>query len=215
MQEETTSCLGETLGEVQTLHSDIPVLLTNLQRQNPTISSSSSQPTQPLAVSGGSQSQNEVLPEPVIPVMPEGPAVVSNVIVSDAQDTDDYDTYLGMDLEDFFPESVEQLEQDETPFAFSTRLVSPDDGKEYMKSSIVATLSSNRSRKATTRTLRVQGVALEDLRQKRLDIDLDFGPMENEDVLKAGDLVATLIRVNTQFCLGVIAMKGFKVGKDR
>jgi hypothetical protein len=39
--------------------------------------------------------------------------------------------------------------------------------------------------------------------------------MENEDVLKAGDLVATLIRVDTQFCLGVIAVKGFKVGKDR
>ncbi|KAJ7694980.1 hypothetical protein B0H14DRAFT_2418957 [Mycena olivaceomarginata] len=116
-----------------------------------------------------------------------------------------------MDLEDFFPETLEQLDQDETPLAFSTHLVSAEDGREYMKSSVVATLSSNRSRKVTTRTLRVRGVALEDLRQKKLDIDIDFDPMENDDVLKAGDLVATLIRVDTQFCLGVIAVKGFKI----
>ncbi|KAJ7886575.1 hypothetical protein B0H14DRAFT_2563255 [Mycena olivaceomarginata] len=163
-----------------------------------------------------SEMENEVLLEPIIPLMPEGPAVTSNVIVPDAQDQNDYDNNdLGIDLEDFLPETLEQLDQDEAPLVFSTRLVSAEDGKEYMKSSVVATLSSNRTRKATTRTLRVRGVALEDLRQKKLDIDLDFDPMENEDVLKAGDLVATLIRVNTHFCLGVIAVKGFKVGKDK
>jgi hypothetical protein len=90
-----------------------------------------------------SEMENEVLPEPLIPVMPEGPAVASNVIVPDGQDLNDYeDTDLGMDLEDFFPETLEQLDQDEPPLAFSTHLVSAEDGREYMKSSVVATLSS-------------------------------------------------------------------------
>lgn len=61
---------------------------------------------------------------------------------------------------------------------------------------MVATLSSNRSKKATMRTLWVRGVALEDLRQKQLVIDFD--PMESEDVLKAGELVAVLLRVDVQ-----------------
>ncbi|KAJ6449180.1 hypothetical protein C8R45DRAFT_1131162 [Mycena sanguinolenta] len=161
-----------------------------------------------------SEMENEIFSEPAIPAITYEAAIASDRIVPDTSSRDE-DTYLGIDLEDFIPESIEQLEQNETPLAFSTRLVSPDDGKEYMKSSVVATLSSNWSRKATTRTLRVQGVALEDLRQKKMDVDLGFDLMENDDVLRAGDLVAILIRVGSQFCLSIIVVKGFKVGKDR
>ncbi|KAJ7498376.1 hypothetical protein B0H11DRAFT_1856325 [Mycena galericulata] len=161
-----------------------------------------------------SEMVNEVIPDPVIPVMPDGPAVASTIIVPDAQvKEDDYDdTETGMDLDAFFPETLEQLDQDEAPLAFSKRLVA-EDGKEYMKSSVIATLSSNQSKKATTCTLRVRGVALEDLRQKKLDIDFD--PMESDNILKAGDLVATLLRVNTQYCLGVISVKGFRTGTEK
>ena len=59
------------------------------------------------------------------------------------------------------------------------------EGKEFLKSSIVASLSSNRSKKVTIRTLRVRGVALEDLCNSRSD-ELDPENMEDEDYMKKG-----------------------------
>lgn len=139
------------------------------------------------------------------------PAVAPSSIVQPAEDDfDDDDT--GLDLDDFFPDTPAGIDDDEPPLAFSRHLIA-EDGKEYLKSSIIATLSSNRSKKATMRTLRVRGVALEDLRQKQLNIDFD--PSESEDVLKSGDLVGVLLRVGDQICLGVISVKGFRVGADK
>ncbi|KAJ7362430.1 hypothetical protein DFH08DRAFT_799463 [Mycena albidolilacea] len=104
-----------------------------------------------------SEMDNENFPTPDIPVMPMATAVAANTIIPDPDDSDNDEndeTELGLDFDDFLPNTLEELDQEQEPLIFSKSLVA-EDGKEYMKSSIVATLSSNRSRKATTRTLRV------------------------------------------------------------
>ncbi|KAJ7772156.1 hypothetical protein B0H14DRAFT_2164368, partial [Mycena olivaceomarginata] len=126
----------------------------------------------------------------------------------DEENEDDYDdTETGLDLESYFPDMLEDIEAEKDPIVFSKLLVA-EDGKQYMKSSIVASLSSNRSKKVTMRKLRVQGVALEDLRQKHLNINFD--PLKEDNLLKANDLVATLLRVGEDICLGIIYVKGFR-----
>lgn len=63
----------------------------------------------------------------------------------------DEDAPLGMDFDDFLPDLIEGLEADAEPEAFSKTLVV--DRRTYLKSSIVALLSSNRSKKVTMCTL--------------------------------------------------------------
>lgn len=88
------------------------------------------------------------------------------------------------------------------------------DGKKYLKSSVVALyLSNKRSKKVTTRTLRVRGVALEDLR--RGHNLLNSTELDDDDVLKAGDLVGSLIRSKAHICLGVMDIKGFRVRSEK
>ncbi|KAJ7924779.1 hypothetical protein B0H13DRAFT_1863643 [Mycena leptocephala] len=102
------------------------------------------------------------------------------------------DMPLGMDLDQFFPDdppseddSGDNSGSDKIPAAFSKVLEA--EGKKYLKSSLVATLSSNRSKKATMRTLRVRGVALEDLRSRKLG----------------------------KICLGIFVVKGIKIGTEK
>ena len=54
---------------------------------------------------------------------------------------------LGMDIDDFLPDSAEGIEQNAEPETFSKFL--NVDGKEFLKTSVVAGLSSNRSKKVT------------------------------------------------------------------
>lgn len=67
---------------------------------------------------------------------------------STQEDADDNaDTPLGMDVDDFLPDTVEGIEESVEPETFSKTLMV--DGKEFLKSSVVASLSSNRSKKVT------------------------------------------------------------------
>ncbi|KAJ6628497.1 hypothetical protein B0H10DRAFT_1940334 [Mycena sp. CBHHK59/15] len=126
-------------------------------------------------------------------------AVTEQDIEGGLRDDDEYDDPpVGLDLDDFFPETPEGLDQDQPPIAFSKFLIADDGGHK----------------KASMRTLQVRGVALEDLRQKKLDIDYD--PLdESGDNLKAGDLVATLVRAGTYICLAVLSIKGFRLGPEK
>ena len=65
---------------------------------------------------------------------------------------------LGMDIHDFLPDSAEEIEQNAEPEIFSKFLIV--DGKEFLETSIVAGLSSNRSKKVTMWTLQSGGMAL-------------------------------------------------------
>ncbi|KAJ7347943.1 hypothetical protein DFH08DRAFT_1001299, partial [Mycena albidolilacea] len=123
---------------------------------------------------------------------------------------------LGLDLDDFFPEQgnteINSENEPNTPAALSRFLEL--DGKKYLKSSIVATLSNNRLKKATMRTLRVQGVAVEDLRGRRSH-GYDPTDLDSDEYLKAGDLVATLLRAGDHISLGILLVKGFRIMEMR
>jgi len=95
-----------------------------------------------------------------------------------------------MDFDDFLPDTIEGIEESVEPEVFSKTLIV--DGKEFLKSSVVASLSSNHSKKVTIQTLRVRGVALEDLHNSRSD-ELDPEDMEDGNYMKKGDLAATLV----------------------
>ncbi|KAJ7834367.1 hypothetical protein B0H14DRAFT_2590950 [Mycena olivaceomarginata] len=127
-------------------------------------------------------------------------------------DQDYQDMPLGMDLDQFFPdEPLDDSRKDTVPVAFSKVLEA--EGKKYLKSSLVATLSSNRSKKATMRTLRVRGVALEDLQSRKSEA-VDPADLDDDNLLKSGDLVATLLHTDGKICLGIVMAKGFRVGAD-
>ena len=132
----------------------------------------------------------------------------------DNNDNDDEngDIILGMDLEDFLPESTGELENDAEPESFSNVLTV--DGKSYLKSSLVASLSSHRSKKVTIPTLRVRGVALEDLHNSRLD-ELDPDNLEEGDYMKRGDLAAILVQSGDKICMAVLEVAGFQFGKEK
>lgn len=70
---------------------------------------------------------------------------------TDESEEDIFQNLLGMDIDDFLLDSAEGIEQNAEPEIFSKSLTV--DGKEFLKSSIVAGLSSNRSKKVTMRTL--------------------------------------------------------------
>ncbi|KAJ7429842.1 hypothetical protein B0H11DRAFT_1944117 [Mycena galericulata] len=106
-------------------------------------------------------------------------------------DQDHQDMPLGMDLDDFFPDENVNGEKssvgDNVPAVFS---------------------------KATMRTLRVRGVALEDLRSRKRE-PFDPSDLDEEDLLKSGDLVATLLHTEGKICLGILLVKGIRIGADK
>ena len=68
-------------------------------------------------------------------------------LTQDADADDNADSPLGMDFDDFLPDTAEGIEESVEPEAFSKILMV--DGKEFMKSSVVASLSLNHSKKVT------------------------------------------------------------------
>jgi hypothetical protein len=78
----------------------------------------------------------------------------------------------------------------------------------------VASLSSNRSKKITIQTLRVWGVALEDLHNSRYD-KLDPEDMEDVDYMKKRDLATTLVQSGNRICIAVLEVTGFQFPKEK
>jgi hypothetical protein len=77
------------------------------------------------------------------------------------------------------------------------------DGTAYRKSSVVAQrLKANRSKKVVERTLRVQGLTLDDIRKRSsTDIQTDS---TNSDQFCVGDIAATLAHSGSSVCLTII-----------
>ncbi|KAJ7794193.1 hypothetical protein B0H14DRAFT_2392706, partial [Mycena olivaceomarginata] len=143
-------------------------------------------------------------PRPAVLCPEEVQAVQENVA-----DQGHDDMPLGMDLDHFFPDDSDG---NEVPAAFSKFVEA--EGKKYLKSSLVATLSSNRSKKATMRTLRVRGVALEDLHSRRSK-EFDPTDLDEDNLLKSGDLVATLLHASEKICVGLFIVKAIRTGTDK
>jgi hypothetical protein len=118
---------------------------------------------------------------------------------------------LGLEIDDFFPPTPEEVENDE-PSIFEKTLQAQD-GKTFYKSSLVATLCSDRAKKVTMRTLRARGVALEDL-QKCAD-SLDQIDLDGVDLIKSGDIASVLVRSESSVSLAVLEITGFRKGADK
>ena len=139
---------------------------------------------------------------------------------SDANpDTDENDkgiphNLLGMHIDDFLPDSAEEIEQNAEPEIFSKFLIV--DGKEFLKASIVAGLSSNRSKKVPMRTLQSGGMALEDLCNSRSKLnELDPEDLEDGNLMQRKDLVGVLVRSGQKFCLAVLEVTAFHFGTSK
>ena len=76
-------------------------------------------------------------------------------------DGDTYDHELGMGLEDLLPETLDGIETDAEPLAFLKKI--SYEGKEILKSSLIATLNNSKSKKVPWCTWHVHNVAIDDL----------------------------------------------------
>ncbi|KAJ3885082.1 hypothetical protein GG344DRAFT_83133 [Lentinula edodes] len=100
---------------------------------------------------------------------------------------------LGLDIDEYMPAIPEEPNEDSTS-TFSKTLVVI--GKTFYKSSLVATLCSDRARKVTMRTLYACGVAIEDLQNTKKEETLD-------QVVRTGNTVALATMENTAFRHGL------------
>jgi len=87
------------------------------------------------------------------------------------------------------------------------------DGRRSYKPSLVAGLSSNRSKTVTMRTLRSGGIALEDIRNSRSKLhELDPEDLDDGDLMRKTDLVGVLVRSAPTICLAVLEVTAFRFG---
>jgi hypothetical protein len=149
-----------------------------------------------------SEIENENFPSST-PVDPDAPSISAEDVEGGASNAD----ILGLDLDNYFPDNIDDLGREDPP-SMVTKYFTDEKGNKYFKSSLVAGLRSARSKKSTLRTQRVQGIAAADFHQKKLDIDFD--PLEEENMVKIDDLVGILVRTPQDICLCVLMIKGFK-----
>jgi hypothetical protein len=120
----------------------------------------------------------------------------------------------GEGLEDLLSDNVDGTDEEPNDVAFSKTL--EINGAVHLKSSLVASLTSNRAKKVTMRPLRAAGMAIEDLRQKSRFSDLgeDLEP-DSGTVMKSMDLGAFLARCGGQICLAIVEIAGFRSEKGK
>ena len=98
------------------------------------------------------------------------------------------------------------------PLAFSKKI--SHEGKEILKSSLIATLNNSKSKKVPWHTWCVRNVALDDLYHSKQQ-EMDSDNMEDEEYMKKGDLAAALVYSGGKICLSVIEAKEFQFGADK
>ncbi|KAJ7273135.1 hypothetical protein C8J57DRAFT_1063442 [Mycena rebaudengoi] len=158
-----------------------------------------------------SEMENERFPSGA-PINPEAPSISSEDIGRVLSDNGQEADVSGLDLDNYFPDNLDDIDTEDPPSMVS-KFLTDENGKQYLKSSLVAGLSSNRSKKSTLRTQRVQGIAVADFHQRKLDIDFD--PLEEEDMIKIDDLVGVLVRTKDHICLCALMIKEFKKENQR
>ena len=131
------------------------------------------------------------------------------------EESADSDILCGLSLENFLPDSYVPDQETEPnardPVVPSFSKTIEVEGKSYLKASLVAGLSSNRSKKVTMRTLRVRGIALEDLRPKSKFEDLaDTLDHDDELCMKSTDFGGFLARTGDNISLCIMEVAGFQ-----
>lgn len=155
--------------------------------------------------------------------------------VDDSDDSDDEESLeddkygweipIGVEIEDLLSDRVEDHLSGNPCPATPDHTATHDkylevDGKRYLKSSLVATLSSKYSKKVTMRVLRARGVAAETALTGSEDKRrFDDSHLDSDDLLKAGDLAAILAKTATTggaqprtVSLAVVEITGFREG---
>ena len=119
-------------------------------------------------------------------------------------------------IDDIFPDPIDDVEgllddgdtETETAQLKFAKTLTARDGREYLKSALVASLREDRFRLSYIRVQRVQGIKLEGA-----DIE-DPVNIEDDDLIKSGDLATTLVRSGCDVCLAVIKLNGFAVTRN-
>ncbi len=118
----------------------------------------------------------------------------------------------GTGLDDFLPRRTGRLP---TVADFPDDHFLEVDGRKYLKASVVTIfLTAKRSRKVTMRILRARGVTLEDLRGNAHD-RFNGNDLDGTDLVKCGDIAATLIRVGAVICLAVVEVLEIHIEGDK
>jgi hypothetical protein len=147
------------------------------------------------------------------PTLINVPSVPTAQIIPE-DDFTDSELPVGQTLEDLLADNVDGSAEESNDPSFSKTL--EIDGELHLKTSLVASLTSNRAKKVTMRPLRAAGMAVEDLRRKSRFSDLgeDLEP-DSGAVMKSGDLGAFLTRCAGRICLALIEIAGFRPEKGK
>jgi len=119
----------------------------------------------------------------------------------------------GIELDDLFPETQAELEDEAEPEIFSHKLVDGD--KEYLKSALIAALRPDQWKRLAVRPFRVQGKTLESLYPYSRTSGITIEGSVNHKELSAKDLVAFIVRSTNGFCLAVMEVVGFRFKREK
>ncbi|KZV81507.1 hypothetical protein EXIGLDRAFT_779657 [Exidia glandulosa HHB12029] len=125
----------------------------------------------------------------------------------------------GIDFDDLFPDTLPHGDDSPPPVLSTEPVVSGtlqfpktlDDGKggQIWKSALLSTLSADRTRTVTVRTLRAQGITLEDLRRKSQLTRFDEPAVPDDGSVKTGNIMGFLARVGTSYALALLEISEF------
>ncbi|KZV79434.1 hypothetical protein EXIGLDRAFT_707060 [Exidia glandulosa HHB12029] len=125
----------------------------------------------------------------------------------------------GIDFDDLFPDTLPHGDDSPEPVLSNEPVVlesatfskTLDDGKggQIWKSALLATLSADRARTVTVRTLRAQGITLEDLRRKSQISRFDEPAVPEDVSVKTGTIMGFIARVGMSYALALLEISEF------
>lgn len=136
----------------------------------------------------------------------------------DFRDEDFQDISDGVDIESYFPETVEDIEAEVPPANLSKTM--DVEGQKVLIDAYVATLSPKYWKRVTMRTFRAQGRVMEDFHKSKFQDLFDAEDIEDQTLMKVTDLGGFLTTSGDKICLAIMEVTGFrfqirKNGKDK
>ena len=123
-----------------------------------------------------------------------------------------FDWNSGIELDDLFPGTEGDINEDLEPEILSHKLMDGD--KEYLESALVVALRPDHWKRLAVRLFQMQGKMLKSLYSvSRSSIDL--GSSTNTNELCAKDLIAFIVQSGNKFCLAVMEVVGFRFKKEK
>ncbi|THH13601.1 hypothetical protein EW146_g6638 [Bondarzewia mesenterica] len=152
--------------------------------------------------------QNSDVEGEVVNEVEDGGVDLGDDANSEAAESGDYNDDIpeGMGIEDFLPDTVEDIEEGAVSEQVDKFLIM--DGKKFLKASIVMPyLTSKRARKVTMRTLRAHGVTVKDLHKPN---DWNSADLTSDDLCHVGDIVGVIVHNEETVCLAIFKILSFE-----